>query len=333
MINHMHCLTKSSLVSLSTSSFLSIPSSYYNRNFNRNTNHFNQKQKHTLKLCFSSRNSENNNHQIIHAEENNVSFPKEIKESIINTSSSSSNIPKFDDNKKTNIILLQHVKEQFRPTSTSIILNYDNDNSSNMNDHKNDNDIENFVRNNDIYDIKPYINIETWIWSGRLDNPTIEQKLLSIKNKVHLIWVGNNNSGIKLFDDNNKANKNNSMKNNHNNSNVNYLILDGTWKEAKVMYKKNPYLYSLPRLSLTSSLLHLNNNNNDNISSWKSSSYILRKDYTGWKDKLNNRHNGSILLCTAEVVAALLQINGNYNGCNMILNRLCQFQKDYMKGG
>ena len=120
------------------------------------------------------------------------------------------------------------------------------------------------------------------------------------------------------------------MKNNHNKSNINYLILDGTWKEAKVMYKKIPYLYSLPRLSLTSSLLHLNN---DNISSWKSSSYILRKDYTGWKDKLNNRHNGSILLCTAEVVAALLQINGNYNGCNMILNRLCQFQKDYMKGG
>ena len=179
--------------------------------------------------------------------------------------------------------------------------------------------------------------MKKWIWSGRKDNPLIEQKLHTMRDMVYLVWVGNNSSAVIDNLHNHSAIESDSTNNNddaknieyskNNNAERYYLILDGTWKEAKTMHRKMPFLHSLPRVSLTASLLNSAKNK-----SWKSS-YILRKDYTGWREKFSKYNEESMLLCTAEVVAALLHINGNFIGCDAVLDRLRIFQKDHVEGG
>jgi len=140
-----------------------------------------------------------------------------------------------------------------------------------------------------------------------------------------------------------------------------YIILDGTWKEANTMFRKMPFLASLPRLSLEGLGFQ--------------SKYQLRSVFTRWKTKYSSQdgniggegasasaggskgassstsssryygHGGKLekklcrdtgqggeLLCTAECVAALLDIHNDEVGSELIRSRLDQFQHEYMYG-
>ena len=64
----------------------------------------------------------------------------------------------------------------------------------------------------------------------------------------------------------------------------NYIIIDGTWQEARKIYNKSPYLHELPTIAITAT---------------KSSAYTLRR---------NQKTNG---LCTAECVIELCKWQGH----------------------
>jgi DTW domain-containing protein YfiP len=91
--------------------------------------------------------------------------------------------------------------------------------------------------------------------------------------------------------------------------NTRFILLDGTWQEARSMFRKIPQLQQLPRLSLQASA---------------PSVYTLRKDF-GWKDRFSE-HASDTLLCTSEVAAELLQQSGNDEGASLLRRRLQDLQ-------
>lgn len=64
----------------------------------------------------------------------------------------------------------------------------------------------------------------------------------------------------------------------------NYIVIDGTWQEARKIYNKSPYLHELPTIAITAK---------------KPSAYTLRR---------NQKTNG---LCTAECVIELCRWQGH----------------------
>jgi len=69
-----------------------------------------------------------------------------------------------------------------------------------------------------------------------------------------------------------------------------FLLLDGTWQEAKTLYRRGPLLLrQLPRVALSPNF---------------SSTYRLRGDY-GWRNKFGDIETKKGLLCTAEAVACI----------------------------
>jgi DTW domain-containing protein YfiP len=110
-----------------------------------------------------------------------------------------------------------------------------------------------------------------------------------------------------------------------------YIILDGTWQEAKSMLRKIPALCKLPRLSLSSL-------SSDILMPLIPSIYTLRKDYTGWRERFrgysdeNDNGNNNELLCTAEVAAAIMDwTTGNRLTGDVIRTRLEMFQENIIK--
>jgi DTW domain-containing protein YfiP len=189
------------------------------------------------------------------------------------------------------IILLQHREERLKSTATGWLA-------------------EDTLYNQSIRDIQsltvplePRLRIQCWEWSGRNDTATIEtqiKQLLASNSSVYLLWTGQNID----------------TANDDANSEASYLlILDGTWQQAQSMFRKIPSLWNLPRISLTDPA---------------PSKYILRQDYTGWRERFStNGNEGGGLLCTAEVMASLLDRRGDGIGADEIRNRLDVFQQNY----
>ncbi len=81
-----------------------------------------------------------------------------------------------------------------------------------------------------------------------------------------------------------------------------YVLLDGTWQQARKMYRKSPYLHQLPLLSV--------NVNRDSV-------YTLRR---------NQQEKG---LCTAEVAACILEQEGLQDESDALMNKLIAFCENF----
>ena len=81
-----------------------------------------------------------------------------------------------------------------------------------------------------------------------------------------------------------------------------FIILDGTWQEARKMYNRSPYLHSLIHYSLDITT---------------PSRYLLR------------RNQKSIGLCTAEVAIALLQKQGQLEQASQLEQRFLDFNSGF----
>ena len=183
------------------------------------------------------------------------------------------------------VILLQHSKERSRVTSTAPLLS----------------DKE-YVKKNKTF-LQPlldHVNVEILSWSGRIDNEEIQRQLHQVQGAV-LVWIGGN-IAAEAFQNKTTA------------AAPSFVILDGTWQEARTMFRKMPFLQQLPRLS---------------VSPQWSSMYTLRKDFTGWRHRFGGSDEN--LLCTAEAVAALLESRGDIVGRDIVLQRLQEFQCDFGK--
>ncbi|MGM7844065.1 tRNA-uridine aminocarboxypropyltransferase [Yersinia enterocolitica] len=84
-----------------------------------------------------------------------------------------------------------------------------------------------------------------------------------------------------------------------------FILLDGTWTEAKKMFRRSPYLSELPMLSL-------------NVSN--SSDYLLREA------QRPEQH------CTVEVAAALLQQAGDIQAADGLTAHFHYFRQQYVAG-
>ena len=154
-------------------------------------------------------------------------------------------------------------------------------------------------------------------WEGRGDNAKISDAV-SLLSQPILIWT----DAPKLL-----HRPDISM----NCSNPTYIILDGTWQEAKKMFRQGPdCLRSIPRISLQPTF---------------KSNYKLRGNF-GYVNKFSSVHaddslnkvekeNFSLpdadsnLLCTAEVGASLLLQHGYESCAASLLNDLESFQMSF----
>lgn len=84
-----------------------------------------------------------------------------------------------------------------------------------------------------------------------------------------------------------------------------FIILDGTWTEARKMFRKSPYLDALPVLS---------------IESLESSDYRLRE--ASHKEQL----------CTAEVAVSLLQLAEQQPAAERLAAHFSEFRQRYLAG-
>lgn len=77
-----------------------------------------------------------------------------------------------------------------------------------------------------------------------------------------------------------------------------FIVLDGTWQEARKMYNRSPYLHALPRVVLPC---------------LPASQFHLRR---------NQREQG---VCTAEALIGLLHAEGHHNAANTLDTRFQAF--------
>mmetsp|Transcript_3268 Transcript_3268/g.7242 ORF Transcript_3268/g.7242 Transcript_3268/m.7242 type:complete len:175 (+) Transcript_3268:52-576(+) len=154
------------------------------------------------------------------------------------------------------------------------------------------------------------LQLQRWIWTGREDASKIEEKINEVaKNrKVHLLWTDSIGEGP-ISTDSNKPHSQPHPET--------YIILDGTWQQAKQIFRKTPALWKLRRVSLQSNV--------------PPSKYVLRGDYSGWKERFSNDVNSKNLLCTAEVGAAVLDRCGDDCSGDTIRTRLQNFQDSLLQ--
>lgn len=84
-----------------------------------------------------------------------------------------------------------------------------------------------------------------------------------------------------------------------------FILLDGTWPEARKMFRKSPYLDNIPLLSI-----------ND----------LAQKDYLLRVAAREDQH------CTAEVAAAALMMAGDTAAGKQLLDHFTCFRRQYLKG-
>ena len=194
----------------------------------------------------------------------------------------------------TKVIVLQHSNEVSRRSATAPLLFDGGDESGD--------------------DTSQHLSAKRWIWSGRKDNEEIQQFIEEIEKYdgivPALLWTGT--GAGQSIDETDPAEQNRRT----------YIVLDGTWKEARTMFRKMPFLQRLPRISFEGGR-------------WETQ-YSLRSDYSNWRERFSEANDssgaddvGSDLLCTAESVAALLDLNGNEEGGDVIRHRLALFQDGY----
>ncbi|MFN4152497.1 MAG: DTW domain-containing protein, partial [Candidatus Sericytochromatia bacterium] len=84
-----------------------------------------------------------------------------------------------------------------------------------------------------------------------------------------------------------------------------FILIDGTWNQARKIFRKSTYLDKLPMLSL-------------NID--KKSQYLLR------------RASQDTHLCTAEVGIELLRLNEEFEACDLLDDYFKRFIESYVSG-
>lgn len=196
----------------------------------------------------------------------------------------------FVKSSKPRIILLQHCLEAGKPTATGWLLE--------------DRLYRQSIGNNATTTIPLHVDLQVWTWNGRNDTASINEKLQNLNDRTTgVLWTGGSESNEK---------KESSTAP----TTTTYIILDGTWQQAKTMFRKISGLWNLRRISLETS---------------EPSIYELRKGVSGWREKFSSSDSGQELLCTAEVAAALLQRRGDASGAKHLLDRLDTFQSLYPK--
>eukprot|EP00985_Skeletonema_marinoi_P005324 scaffold2296_cov123-Skeletonema_marinoi.AAC.3 len=237
--------------------------------------------------------------------------------SITTTSSSSSN---QNNNTTTQIVLLQHYSEQSKKTATGWLLNDTLYSDKFGTTPLNKNDL-----------VETRMKVTIWTWRGTNDVAMIDEQIMRLLNDgdraVHLLWTGGTTTAA-------AAATNAMMTKRTNNTEKaaaaeTFIIIDGTWQQARKIYRKVPMLWSLPRISF----------NGTNV---PPSTYVLRGDYSGWRERFssssstttNNNDGGgdggnNDLLCTAEVAAAVMDRRGDGDCANVIRRRLDVFQSTF----
>ena len=157
---------------------------------------------------------------------------------------------------------------------------------------------------------------ELLVWEGRGDNAKTSEALLRLQEPV-LIWTDAQQVLQNSADSPSSADPT-------------YIILDGTWQEAKKMFRQGPdCLRSMPRMSLEPTFR---------------SNYKLRGNF-GYVDRFNPirstsdivedaakpavNHADSNLLCTVEVGACLLIKHGQEENAISLLKQLEEFQMSF----
>ncbi len=218
-------------------------------------------------------------------------------------SSCGANIP-HGKNNLTEIVLLQHYTEKSKQTATGWLLN-DTQYSEYFG-------IDAPMSDDDLVESK--MKLTLWNWVGSNDIAMIEDQIIRLKDNnrtVYLLWTGGGGSSA-----------NNVMSSERNSCEskvgVSYIVIDGTWQQAKKIYRKIRALWALPRVSFQGNDV-------------PSSKYYLRGDYSGWRERFssNSKEDGNDLLCTAEVAAAVLDKCGDKSCGNLIRSRLDAFQSSF----
>eukprot|EP00984_Skeletonema_dohrnii_P015260 scaffold6552_cov126-Skeletonema_dohrnii-CCMP3373.AAC.1 len=226
----------------------------------------------------------------------------------ITTSSSSSN----QNNSNTQIVLLQHYSEQSKKTATGWLLN-DTQYSENFGTPP----------KNDLVETRMKVTI--WTWRGTNDIAMIDEQIMRLlkddDRTVHLLWTGGTAAATANAIMTNRTNSEEKAK-----AAETFIIIDGTWQQARKIYRKVPVLWSLPRISF----------NGTNV---PPSTYVLRGDYSGWRERFSSgtatnnggggSNGGNDLLCTAEVAAAVMDRCGDGDCANVIRRRLDVFQSTF----
>ena len=140
-----------------------------------------------------------------------------------------------------------------------------------------------------------HLKVRKLVWSGRSDNEAVQMMLNEYQgDNIVLLWTGSVRSPPTVSSGSVTSH---------------FLLLDGTWQEAKSMFRKIPELQRLERLSLSASA---------------PSMYTLRQNF-GWRERFSDNGDHT-LLCTAEVGAELLHHLGNEPGATHVRSRLMYFQ-------
>lgn len=159
--------------------------------------------------------------------------------------------------------------------------------------------------------------ISIWTWRGTNDVAMIEDQIRQLvrdENRiVYLVWTGGTTTAAAAKTTDERAASNKPAET--------YIIIDGTWQQAKKIYRKVPMLWSLPRITFTG----------------EQSTYVLRGDYSGWRKKFgaamndDGEGNDGDLLCTAEVAAAVMDRCGDGECADMIRFRLNVYQSTFLQ--
>ena len=84
-----------------------------------------------------------------------------------------------------------------------------------------------------------------------------------------------------------------------------FIMLDGTWAEARKMFRKSPYLDSLPLFSINEAT---------------KSEYVLRQAAR------EDQH------CTAEVAASILESMNDHQAAQQLFSHFAYFRQQYLRG-
>lgn len=179
------------------------------------------------------------------------------------------------------LILLQHANEARRKTATGPLLLQD--------------------------DLASHLCVERWIWSGRGDSDSISRRIQDLDARPKLLWTDAHLTSTASADASRALAEEKEE--------AAFVLLDGTWQEARAMFRKGPsVLRELPRVALRGS---------------PASTYALRGDF-GWKNRFGGASDdGSALLCTAETAASLLDLLGDTTGGDRVRKALDDFQHEY----
>ena len=218
-----------------------------------------------------------------------------------------------DTRARLRLVLLQHINELSRATTATAPLLLDES-------------------------LRPHVRVERWTWSGRADNADVERRLSRLERPA-LLWTDGRTDGPSAHEEHEESGAGDGEA-----SGASYVLLDGTWQEARTLFRKGPAaLRALPRVALRTST---------------PSTYFLRGDY-GWRARFRGTAASAAdeptekrgaggggggakksssesasepqLLCTAEAGAAILEQTGRRAAAQRVRALLGSFQDEYVR--